>query len=491
MKKHLLKIVLIGICIFNKCTYLTAQIATEIDSKSVQTPRYTNLNAISTAIPLPKPGMLVYNNDTQTHWFFNGTIWTNLATATNVTLPNTAGYGNWSDDCSMNNVEGYQPISNRNSKIEERFGESVGIDGDHAIVGTPGEVVSATEKGSISFYKRNLSTGLWEPNGPKLYNPYSINTSGKIFGEQVAISGDYAVVGVPQLGLNTGLGVVYKRNSSTGFWEFNSYISDTFSAGATGIGDQFGYSIAISGDYIMVGSPYDDNTFIDQGSISIFQRTGAATWTQTKFFNSVPESGANYGDKVSISGENALASAPNEDSPSFGNAGSITFYNRNVTSNIWTQSTKIISNNDNAFGLSLSISGNYAAVKTGVYSKSIFIYKLINSSWVFTTRVNVPSEFEANYNFAKAIHLSGDYLIQGQPETPGKIGYSSIYKRVGEVWLKINTLVNAKAYDNGFGTSVNIDKNTGRFIIGSKALSQYIVGLVGEDGGLAYFGKVK
>ncbi len=54
-----------------------AQQATEIDSKSVRFPRYSNLTAITTAISSPTQGMEVYNIATQSNWYFNGTGWTN------------------------------------------------------------------------------------------------------------------------------------------------------------------------------------------------------------------------------------------------------------------------------------------------------------------------------------------------------------------------------------------------------------------------------
>ncbi|MFN3848812.1 MAG: hypothetical protein ACK4NY_05265 [Spirosomataceae bacterium] len=63
-----------------------AQQATIIDTKSMIVPRYADLGVISNAIGNPQVGMLVYNNSTQSYWFFTSSGWTNLAAAVS---------GNW------------------------------------------------------------------------------------------------------------------------------------------------------------------------------------------------------------------------------------------------------------------------------------------------------------------------------------------------------------------------------------------------------------
>ncbi|MCP9746910.1 hypothetical protein [Lacihabitans sp. CS3-21] len=55
-----------------------AQLAIEIDSKSVKLPRYADLAAIQAAIPTAQQGMMVYNVGTASNWYYNGTAWTNI-----------------------------------------------------------------------------------------------------------------------------------------------------------------------------------------------------------------------------------------------------------------------------------------------------------------------------------------------------------------------------------------------------------------------------
>ncbi|MBK9508040.1 MAG: hypothetical protein IPO04_00560 [Cytophagaceae bacterium] len=74
--KNFIKILIFSLFAINAY----AQQATEIDSKSVRLPRYANLAAITnitTGITTPTQGMMVYNIETASNWYYNGTAWTN------------------------------------------------------------------------------------------------------------------------------------------------------------------------------------------------------------------------------------------------------------------------------------------------------------------------------------------------------------------------------------------------------------------------------
>jgi hypothetical protein len=78
--------------------------------------------------------------------------------------------------------------------------------------------------------------------------------------------------------------------------------------------DYFGYSVSISGDYALIGAPYDfigANT--NQGSAYIFQRSGS-TWTQQAHLTASDGSAIDFfGISVSISGDYVLIGAYMDD----------------------------------------------------------------------------------------------------------------------------------------------------------------------------------
>ena len=98
-------------------------------------------------------------------------------------------------------------------------------------------------------------------------------TSGMYWGNSIAISGDTAVVAyrVPN-----GLGAVYVFVRGPGGWTQQAKLM----ADDEIVNDDFGYSVGISGEYIVVGSPSArPNGDPYRGAAYVFQRSGT-TWTQ-------------------------------------------------------------------------------------------------------------------------------------------------------------------------------------------------------------------
>ena len=77
--------------------------------------------------------------------------------------------------------------------------------------------------------------------------------------------------------------------------------------------DQFGFSVAISGDTALVGVHFDDDAGPDSGSAHVFTRSGA-TWTQqAKLTAADAAGGEHFGSSVAISGDTAVVGADSDD----------------------------------------------------------------------------------------------------------------------------------------------------------------------------------
>ena len=144
--------------------------------------------------------------------------------------------------------------------------------------------------------------------------------------------------------------------------------------------DYFGYSVSISGSYIIVGAYYEDedesgaNTLLNAGSAYIFAKDqgGTDNWGQVKKIVASDRAAGDYfGNSVSISGSNAIVGANLEDEDAtggstFGNAGSAYIFVKDQGGDgNWGQVKKIVASDraaEDYFGTSVSISGNYVIV---------------------------------------------------------------------------------------------------------------------------------
>ncbi|HEV8682428.1 MAG TPA: FG-GAP repeat protein [Actinomycetota bacterium] len=87
------------------------------------------------------------------------------------------------------------------------------------------------------------------------------------FGASVAVSGDTVLVGVPGDDDGKGSAYVYSRAGGTGTEEQKLLASDGASL------DEFGFSVAVSGGTALVGAPFDDNdNGVGAGSAYLYAR---------------------------------------------------------------------------------------------------------------------------------------------------------------------------------------------------------------------------
>src|SRR5262249_49603976 len=117
------------------------------------------------------------------------------------------------------------------------------------------------------------------------------------FGSSAAISGDMVVIGATNANLGQGAAYVFTRSGTT--WIQQQIL--TASDGAAF--DQFGLSVAISGDTLAIGAPNADIEWNEeQGATYIFARSGAIWTQQQKLTASDGMYGDYFGTSAAISG---------------------------------------------------------------------------------------------------------------------------------------------------------------------------------------------
>ena len=241
------------------------------------------------------------------------------------------------------------------------------------------------------------------------------------FGTSVAISGDYAIIGKPYDNNQRGAAYIFERVD--GSWnQIKLQAINRFE------GDQFGRSVAISGNYAVIGA-YNFTNY--KGEAYFFERENG-TWTQkTKLAASYPSSlGSLFGTSVAISGNYAIVGAGGESSDAsggsaVGSAGAAHIFER--TNGSWGEVQKIVAGDrqaDDNFGISVSIDGNYAIV--GAYGEdqdasdldyrsaagSAYIFGRVDGSWNQLQKI-VANDRQQGDSFGGSVAISENYAIIG------------------------------------------------------------------------------
>ena len=127
-----------------------------------------------------------------------------------------------------------------------RFGASVAVDDGTIVVGGPFDSLAGPNAGAVSFFLRSGPGTSWNFISTVRASDAS---PAQFFGEDVALSGDRALVGSPYR-LQTGAVYVLKR-SLAGVWEQETILLP----GSGDPGDLFGISVALDADRLAIGSP--------------------------------------------------------------------------------------------------------------------------------------------------------------------------------------------------------------------------------------------
>ncbi|MCE7997171.1 MAG: T9SS type A sorting domain-containing protein [Roseivirga sp.] len=313
---------------------------------------------------------------------------------------------------------------------------------------------------------------------------------GQSFGSKVAIDGEYAIVGVYKEDSgnmeDAGAAYIYKRDADGNWSEFQRLVASDAEAG-----DQFGFSVAISGDFAMVGANLN---FISPhlGVVYVFQRdTGTGIWSEVQQITGSidPARLGRFGFSLSMNGDFAIVGSADGSGIS-GELGTAYIFGKQPD-DTWMEVQRVDNpngtNSRDRFGHTVAMGEGYAAVgaifddedenegATINNAGAAYIFKEnTDKTWSFHQKV-VASDRGNSDNFGIGMDMDGDVLMVGshreQLDANGgdfkfAAGAVYVFNQNNDTWTEEVKLVSSDRNTTGFfGWSVSVDGD--KAIIGS------------------------
>lgn len=331
------------------------------------------------------------------------------------------------------------------------------------------------------------------------------------FGSSVAVSGDVLVVGAYGYDYNKGKVYVYKLNPDT-----NTFIQKAkLQPWRLIVNDNFGISVAISGDTIIVGA---DGYLDDTGGVFIFEKPEGG-WVDvideaTRLTPDASIAGKVFGDSIAISGDTIVVGAYKDDDDSNTSSGAVYVFNKPESG--WQQPfdydhipVATLKASDAAsfdyFGKSVAI--NEETIVVGAYkdddgdlntnnyshynSGSVYVFKKPSAGWANVTedaKLNASDADQEDY-FGYSVAISGDSIVVGAYQSNNGAAYSGsvyVFEKPSGGWVNMTETAELSAFDASykdyFGRRVAISGD--RIVVAADGNDD-----AGESSGSAYLFK--
>lgn len=365
---------------------------------------------------------------------------------------------------------------------DARFGCAIATDNDVVVIGArtaPGYIGSMTRPGAAYVYQMANES----LQLTQVLLP-EVTEWGQ-FGSSVAISGNTIVVGAPlglSNGVNSGFASIFKKNDAT--WQRDAKL--TLPMGEPN--DEFGMSVATDGTTVVIGAPRRSSSAEDSGAAYIYEKIDGE-WQQTAAIDA-PAGGIGdaFGGNVAVDGDTIAISAMNDDTDGPGR-GSVYLY-RNIASN-WQLSQRLAApeiTSGFAFGQQLSMKTGVLAVTMSGYADAQSFYGAVvvygqaeGGQWLESSVISLNSTTPYNQSNLK---FARDVAIDGDrlavgAETSSPSLAKAYYYRRVNGTWRLVQRFESFSFSTTFGTNLAIHGDT--LFIGTPILSTgYLQGHVAQ-----------
>ncbi len=358
----------------------------------------------------------------------------------------------------------------------DNFGNSVSVSGDTVIVGAPWDDDAGDRSGSAYVFERHQGgTDNW---GQAKKLTADDTTEDDRFGDVVSISGDTLIVGAYRA---PGVYVFERHQGGTDNW---GQVKKLIAPDTVG-NDKFGFSASISGHTVVIGAYNDDDVGpqSQSGSAYVFERDqgGADNWGQVKKLTASDAAASDlFGWSVAISGDHLVVGAYWDDHSGSVNAGSAYVFARDQDgANNWGEVKKLTASDamdEDDFGRAVAISGDTLVVgtdKSGERLSAAYVFQQDRggtNNWGEVKHFNSFAAEQENGGIGRSLAMQGDILLGGTfrgfaPPPSGRAtnAFAVFERDLGgtDDWGEISQVVPSDGWwADGYGASMSIDGDT-------------------------------
>lgn len=275
---------------------------------------------------------------------------------------------------------------------------------------------------------------------------------------------------------NTGIAIIFRYDFST-----NTLIElQTLAPGDLPDfdgGENFGRTVAINGEYAIVGAPLYDEPGTDSGCVVVYERTpGTDTWVflQIIFESFSFNSALDFGSSLSLSGQNLIVGAPRPGS--FGSY--VAFYQVELGAWAfqWLYPAGGSPDNDHQIGVDVSTDGQSVIAGSlrvnDALQGTLYILNITDGAELQTFIRPEPPRIGGDDLYGMTVAVENNFILVGCARCDGNVrdtGAVYVYFLIDDVWSyykKSWPMGNSRLVGNRFGWSVDADLYT--FAIGSR-----------------------
>ena len=382
--------------------------------------------------------------------------------------------GGWTDTTQT------AKLTTSDANSNDFFGYSVSISGDNIVAGAYNDVDSIHSGSAYVFIK---PTAGWKDTTETAKLLPGDPTSQKRFGFAVDVSDDDIVIGAyfdGDLGTKSGSAYVFTK-PLTGWTSMTHTAKLLASDGGSEF--YFGTSVGISGKTIVVGAKEDNENGYRSGSAYVYTKPDSGWVDATQTAKILASDGAHsdyFGCAVSVSGDNIIVGAYDDDDGTNGSGSAYIFTKPSAGWTDTTQTAKLLADDgyfyDN-FGFSVGISGDKVFVganlddDNGTDAGTAYSFTKPDTGWTNMTQNHkmLPPQFFGNIDdvFGNYVTIDGNYAVISAYGYKNLRGMAYVLSYDGANWVTLAQLTASDGADgDDFGEAVSISGDV--IVLGSR-----------------------